>query len=447
MIRLDKYLCDMGLGTRSEVKQLLRKGTVTVNGTVVIKPDTKVEEKKDQVCLAGIPVIYEKYQYFMLYKPAGVVSATKDAVSETVLELLGNPCCKNLFPVGRLDKDTEGLLLITNDGALAHELLSPKKHVDKTYLVQTAYPVDQSAVQQLETGVEIGEEKPTLPAKVELLKERELLLTIHEGKFHQVKRMLQAVGNEVIFLKRLSMGSLSLDPTLRPGQYRTLGPGEIRLLKTPDVLQNVEAVLFDLDGTLVDSMWMWYDIDVEYLAKFGLSCPDDLQSSIEGMCFNETAVYFKERFSLPDSTEQIKADWNAMAWDKYLRQVPLKEGVAAFLEKCRSRGISMGIATSNSRELVRNIVSVHGLDRYISAIVTGSDVERGKPAPDIYLSVAEALKVAPEKCLVFEDIVPGIQAGKNAGMKVCAVEDAYSLEQRNEKMELADYYINSFRGI
>lgn len=213
------------------------------------------------------------------------------------------------------------------------------------------------------------------------------------------------------------------------------------------MLENIEAVIFDLDGSLVDSMWMWYDIDVEYLKKFGIECPPDLQASIEGMSFSETSVYFKERFALPDSIEQIKKDWNDMAWDKYLHEVPFKEGAYDFLCHCKSKGIKLGIATSNSRELVENIASVHGLDDFFSCIMTGCDVAKGKPAPDIYLAVAEKLGVLPENCLVFEDIVPGIKAGKSAGMKVCAVDDAYSAYQEEEKRSLADYYIKDFRGI
>lgn len=211
--------------------------------------------------------------------------------------------------------------------------------------------------------------------------------------------------------------------------------------------QNKKAVIFDLDGTLVDSMWMWRDIDIEYLGRFGISVPHGLQADIEGMSFSETAVYFKERFHIPDSLEKIKRDWNQMAWDKYTFQVPLKEGVSEFIEQCRCRGISLGIATSNSRELVENIIAVHGLNDDFSCIMTGCDVKRGKPSPEIYLAVAQALQVPPEDCLVFEDIVPGIQAGKSAGMEVCAVEDAYSLYQTEEKKTLADYYIKDYREI
>lgn len=213
------------------------------------------------------------------------------------------------------------------------------------------------------------------------------------------------------------------------------------------MLNDIQAVIFDLDGTLVDSMWMWYDIDVEYLGRYGLECPDDLQACIEGMSFSETAVYFKERFSLPDPLEKIKKDWNDMAWEKYLHEVPLKEGAFEFLCYCKEQDIRLGIATSNSRELVENIAEVHGLKNYFACIMTGCDVAKGKPAPDIYLAVAEKLGVHPGHCLVFEDIVPGIMAGKNAGMKVCAVEDAYSVYQEAEKRALADYYIENYRGI
>lgn len=213
------------------------------------------------------------------------------------------------------------------------------------------------------------------------------------------------------------------------------------------MLKDIDAVIFDLDGSLVDSMWIWRDIDIEYLDKFGISLPENLQSEIEGKSFSETAYFFKERFQLPVSIEAIKEDWNRMAWDKYSHQVPLKEGVNEFLKLCRSKNIKLGIATSNSRALVENVASVHGLDDYFSCIMTGCDVEKGKPAPDIYLAVAKELQVKPARCLVFEDVIPGIQAGKAAGMKVCAVADEYSAHQQEEKKALADYFIESFYAV
>jgi len=212
------------------------------------------------------------------------------------------------------------------------------------------------------------------------------------------------------------------------------------------MLLGKRAVIFDLDGSLVDSMWLWKEIDIEYLGRFGIPLPDRLQSQIEGMSFSETAVYFKEHFPIPDSIEKMKSDWNQMAWDKYMNEVPLKPGIPEFLEECRRRGIKLGIATSNSRELVENVAKVHKLHDYFSCIMTGCDVNKGKPAPDIYLAVSKALEIAPKDCLVFEDIIPGILAGKNAGMEVCAVEDAYSSSDRENKKALADYYIEDFYG-
>lgn len=209
----------------------------------------------------------------------------------------------------------------------------------------------------------------------------------------------------------------------------------------------IEAVIFDLDGSMVDSMWMWRSIDIEYLGKFGIDLPENLQTCIEGMSFSETAVYFKERFQLPDDLDTIKAEWNRMAWDKYAYEVPVKEGVTELLQYCMAHGIKAGIATSNSRELVENVVHVHHLEQYFSCIMTGCDVAKGKPAPDIYLAVAKELDVTPENCLVFEDIIPGIQAGKAAGMKVCAVYDQYSEHQDVEKRKLADYYTYYFKEL
>ena len=209
----------------------------------------------------------------------------------------------------------------------------------------------------------------------------------------------------------------------------------------------IKTVIFDMDGSLVDSMWVWKDIDIEYLGRFGLDIPDDLQQEIEGMSFTETARYFRDRFGLDRSVEQIRADWNEMAWDKYRSRVMLKPGAREFLDYCRSQGIKLGIATSNSREIVDMVMEARGVADYFSCITTACEAKKGKPAPDVYLLTAQQLSVDPKNCLVFEDIVFGIQAGKAAGMEVCAVDDAYSAYQEAEKRSLADYYIKDFREI
>ena len=221
----------MEIGTRSQVKELVKKGMVSVNGEVIKKADYKFDESNAKVCVKDKEVSYQKFYYYMLHKPAGVVSATVDNYDKTVLDILKDAPGKDLFPVGRLDKDTEGLLLITNDGELSHNLLSPKKHVDKTYFVETREVITKEMADALEKGVDIGEDKPTMPAKVEILNDRNMKLTIKEGKFHQVKRMLKAVENEVVYLKRLSMGSLSLDEKLALGEYRSLTDEELEDLK------------------------------------------------------------------------------------------------------------------------------------------------------------------------------------------------------------------------
>ena len=213
------------------------------------------------------------------------------------------------------------------------------------------------------------------------------------------------------------------------------------------MMKDIRAVIFDLDGTLVDSMWMWKAIDIEYLGRYGIPLPPNLQQEIEGRSFSETAVYFKERFGLPDTIEQMKADWNSMAWDKYTHEVPLKPGVRDFLEKCKKYKIKLGIATSNSRELVENVLGVHQIKDYFHCIMTGCDVAKGKPAPDIYLAVAQNLEEKPEHCLVFEDIIPGLQAGISAGMHTCAVEDEYSISEIDQKKAMADYYIADYNEI
>lgn len=467
-MRLDKFLCEAGAGSRSEVKQLLKKGVVTVNGMVEKAADKKVEET-DRISLRGRELSYAKFRYYLLHKPAGLITATEDKYAPTVMGLLQGMDTRGLFPVGRLDKDTEGLLLLTNDGALAHRLLSPGKHVDKRYLVRTRQPLSEEALRQLSEGVDIGDEKATLPAKVKRLADTEIELTIREGRFHQVKRMLSAVGNEVVYLKRLSIGSLQLPKDLAPGCFRELtkeelsrlkecgqpkaqegtGTGNMQKAENPlkKRISSFEAIIFDLDGTLVDSMWMWEKIDVEYLERFGIALPCGLQNAIEGMSFSETAAYFKERFQLTDSLDTIKADWNEMAGDKYRNEVPFKEKAPEFLEYCKKLGIKLGIATSNSKTLVESAAEALSMRRYFSCVMTACEVNKGKPAPDIYLAVAKELGVSPEKCLVFEDILPGIQAGKNAGMQVCAVEDAYSADIREEKCRLADFFIESYEEL
>lgn len=210
---------------------------------------------------------------------------------------------------------------------------------------------------------------------------------------------------------------------------------------------NIEAVLFDLDGTLVDSMWMWRQIDVEYLARFGHELPEQLQKNIEGMSFTETAVYFKETFAIPRTLEKIKSDWNEMTMEKYRTEVFFKPGAKEFLEKLKANGKKTAICTSNSRELVEAVVDALGMRPYIDFIITACDVEKGKPSPDIYLKAAEVLGAAPKECLVFEDVPAGIQAGKAAGMRVIAVEDDFSRDMKEEKMKLADRFIENYNEL
>ena len=235
MMRLDKFLCETGFGTRSQVKEMLKKGQVTVNGVAAKKPEQKIDEHKDQITCQGKTASYEKYVYYMLHKPAGVVSATEDKREKTVLDLLKSEDRRDgIFPVGRLDKDTEGFLLLTDDGDLAHRLLSPRKHVDKTYYAKIAGSVTEAHIERFREGLDIGDEKKTLPAMLEILASKtetsEIRITIHEGRFHQVKRMFEAVGCKVTYLKRLSMGAVALDGTLAPGDYRPLNEKERELL-------------------------------------------------------------------------------------------------------------------------------------------------------------------------------------------------------------------------
>ncbi len=209
-------------------------------------------------------------------------------------------------------------------------------------------------------------------------------------------------------------------------------------------LDNLEAVIFDLDGSMIDSMWIWKALDIEFLAGYGCTLPKDLQADIEGKSMYETALYYKEHFPIPESPEEIMAIWNAMAMEKYTKEAPLKEGIPGFLAECKKRGLKLGIATSNSRELVEAVLKSHDLMDTFGCILTGNEITKGKPAPDVYLAVAKRLDVHPKNCLVFEDIVAGILAGKAAGMEVCAVRDAYSEYQWKEKCALADFSCENF---
>ena len=232
-MRLDKYLANMGVGTRSEVKVLIKKGRVLVNGMRATGPEQKIEEEQDEIQVDEQAIGYSKYEYLMLHKPAGVVTATEDKRDRTVMDLIDSPLKKQLFPVGRLDKDTEGLLLLTNDGALAHELLSPKKHVGKVYYARIAGCVTKEDVQAFSKGLDLGD-FTSVPAELKILaagEESEIQVKVYEGKFHQVKRMFEAVGKKVIYLKRLSMGKLCLDEQLEVGAYRPLTQEEIALLR------------------------------------------------------------------------------------------------------------------------------------------------------------------------------------------------------------------------
>lgn len=240
MMRIDKYLADCGLGTRSEVKKYIKAKQITVNDEVVVKPEQKIDENVDEVCFKGQPITYEKYVYYLLHKPSGCVTAKQDNVHKTVMEYFPEDIlAKDIAPVGRLDLDTEGLLLFTNDGPLTHHLLSPAHHIPKTYYAILDKEVPISAVEQFKEGVDIDDDKPTLPAELIILpietdsagnKVYSAELTIHEGRFHQVKRMFEVVGCTVTYLKRLSMGTLTLG-NLQKGEYRKLTEDEVQSLQ------------------------------------------------------------------------------------------------------------------------------------------------------------------------------------------------------------------------
>lgn len=235
--RLDKILADSGLGTRSSVRDLIKSGKIKVNDVTQKDPGKKIDTDKDRITCGGEDISYSEMVYYMLNKPAGVITATEDKNQKTVLDLITDKKRRDLFPVGRLDKDTVGLLIITNDGALSHRLLAPGKHVAKKYLVKVDGVITEEISSAICSGVDIGDDKPTAPAELENVRQveadgivYEAEITITEGRYHQIKRMFEAFGLNVIYLKRLSMGSLTLDPKLEEGQWRYLTDEELKRL-------------------------------------------------------------------------------------------------------------------------------------------------------------------------------------------------------------------------
>lgn len=215
-------------------------------------------------------------------------------------------------------------------------------------------------------------------------------------------------------------------------------------MKLKQLNSDFSTVLFDLDGTLVDSMWMWADIDREYLARFDKTFYPELQREIEGMNINETAVFFKERFDIPRTVEEMIRDWVEMSYSKYRDEVCLKPYTAEFLRFLKEHDIKIGIATSNAEKMVRACLESNSIIKYFDTIVTADDVERGKPSPDVYLHAANILGSRPEECIVFEDVPAGILAGKAAGMETIAVYDEFSEMLYEEKLKLADHYITDY---
>ncbi len=231
LVRLDKLLADNGMGTRSEVKKIIKNGQVTVDGKVVKGSDLKVDAAASKVAVSGKEISAKLESWYMLNKPAGYVCANEDGRNKTVFDLLDVPEKKRLFCVGRLDIDTEGLLLITDNGEVSHSLLSPKKHVSKKYYTEYSGELCRGAEKMVAEGLQVDEELKCLPAKLEITEDGKAYLTIAEGKFHQVKRMMERLGGKVTYLKRLEFGPIVLDENLKPGEYRELSEKEIEALK------------------------------------------------------------------------------------------------------------------------------------------------------------------------------------------------------------------------
>ena len=231
IVRVDKILSELGFGSRQEIKKYVKAGKVRINDNIVKKPEEKLNSEKDKLYFEGKEVEVEEFETFILYKPAGYVCATNDNVHKTVMELIDSKR-KNIVPVGRLDLDTEGILILTNDGALNHRLVSPASHVDKTYYAVFEGKLDENAVEMTKNGLDIGEGEVSKPAKLEIISDNEILLTIHEGKFHQVKRMIKALGGDVTYLKRVAFGGLILDDLkLNKGESRKITEIEMEMLK------------------------------------------------------------------------------------------------------------------------------------------------------------------------------------------------------------------------
>lgn len=233
--RLDKILSNMGYGSRKEIKKIIKDGSITINSKIILKNDIKVDPYEDEIYFNGERVIYREFVYLMMNKPKGLVSSTDDPLTPTVISVLSQEyLIYDPFPAGRLDKDTEGLMLITNDGKLSHELLSPKKGVEKTYYAEVDGVVEEKHKGDFNNRIELGDGYLTLPAKLEIIKSdiiSKVYLTIQEGKYHQVKRMFEALNMKVLYLKRVSIGPLSLDKSLKVGEYRELTEEELFLLK------------------------------------------------------------------------------------------------------------------------------------------------------------------------------------------------------------------------
>ncbi|MBF2757721.1 pseudouridine synthase [Staphylococcus sp. GDY8P57P] len=229
-MRLDKFLANMGVGTRSEVKQLLKKGAVTVNDSIEKSPKCHIDPEEDIVMANGKQITFINHIYIMLNKPKGYISATHDGTNRTVIDLIPEYQHLDIFPVGRLDKDTEGLLLITNDGQFSHELMSPVKHVSKTYEVISQHTISDDDIEAFKQGITLSD-GPVKPALLTRVNKTTSQVTIYEGKYHQVKRMFHAIENEVLELKRLKIANLALDENLKSGEYKLLSDDELKLLQ------------------------------------------------------------------------------------------------------------------------------------------------------------------------------------------------------------------------
>ncbi len=427
-MRLDKYLADCNVASRREAKKIIRTGVVTVNGEIVENTGENVDEKTAVVCVNGEKLFYKRFVYIMLNKPAGCVSAREDKRYPTVLDYIDDYYKPfDIFPVGRLDVDTEGLLLITNDGKFAHSMLSPHKNVYKRYFAVTDRPMEEADIEKFAAGMEF-KEFTAKSARLELTENpREVYIEIAEGKYHQVKRMVDRVGKAVNYLKRVAIGPLKLDETLAPGESRELTDEELALLKAikeKKMDKEIKACVFDLDGTLTNTINAIAHFGNEALVKNGFNAlpVNDYKKYVgDGRKVLIERILRANNADIETNYDAVCADYDAGYEADPLYDTDAYEGIRTLLTKLKKRKIKLAVCTNKpdnvAHDVIRQIFG-EGVFDFISGVIDGQPT---KPAPDSALRAAAALEVTPEECVFIGDTNVDIKTGKNAGMTTVGV--------------------------